>query len=124
MLQGLGETTERGRTGILKGMDENLDIGTDVCHGEEGGNAENCVLFSLGSQRPGEGGRGDGLKAEYQALRSCKDSRQTEESLGPAEAEQLKIQLFPHVWFCTMFNFMTCSRDPRTILKAAITLRE
>lgn len=122
MLQGLGETTERGRTGILEGIDENLDIGTEVCHGEEGGNTENRVPFSMGGQRQGEGGRGEGLGAGHQVPRSCKDSRQTEESLGPAEAEQLKIQLFPHVWFCTVFNFMTCSQDPRTILKAAITL--
>lgn len=36
MLQGLGETTERGRTSNLEGIDKNLDIGTEVCHGEEG----------------------------------------------------------------------------------------
>lgn len=56
----------RGRTGILEGIDENLGIGTEVCHGDEGENTENYVPFSLGSQRLGEGDRGEGLGAEHQ----------------------------------------------------------
>lgn len=70
-----------------------------------------------GKQRGGAGIRTSGLEELAVGIQD-----RIEESFGSAKAEQLKIHLFTHLQFCTVFNFMTSSNDPRTILKAAITL--
>lgn len=70
-----------------------------------------------GKQKGGAGIRTSGLEELAVGIQD-----RIEESFGPAEAEQLKTHLFAHLQFCTMFNFMTSSNDPQTILKTAITL--
>lgn len=105
--------------GSLEGNDENLGMGIEMCHGEDGINAENHAPFLQGREKDRET-EGRGWAQDIRTRGAAEIQDRTEQSFCSAEAEQLQIRSFSHVWFCTIFNFMTPSNDPRTILKAAI----
>lgn len=125
-IRGYGRLQKETRWTIWKGI-MRIWAWEQKCamHGEEGVNTESCIPFLLKSQRQRKRGKQRGgariSTSDLEEL-AVGIQHRTEESFGPAEAEQLKIPLFAHSQFCTMFNFMTSSNDPRTILKAAITL--
>lgn len=97
--------------GSLEGNDENPGVGREMCDGEDGINTKECAPFSQRREKDKET-EGRGWAQDIRCRGAAEIQDRTEQSFCSAEAEQLQIQSFSHVWFCTMFNFMTPSNDP------------
>lgn len=98
--------------GNLEGNDDNPGMTTEICQNEEEINAENCSPFFQGGQRQGWGDRGRASDQNMGSGCAVEIQDRPEQSFSPDKAEQLQIQPFPHVQFCTVFNLMISSNDP------------
>lgn len=101
---------------------ENLGLETEMGEGEEWVNEEDCALYSRefrNRERKAERGRAGTRSSGPEELPAGRPER-PELSFSPPDVTP--VPPLPRLQLCIVLSFLISSKDPRTTLRAAITL--